>query len=301
MGGNVLINAMRMNPYCEKCLLDKNLGNYPSTASSEEIAMYQQKIRNTISENKLCSAPEIVYKISRVYQEMFGPEKHYTEIKQHFNALMLTREAGLQARVDAADDPLKLAVQYAMTGNFIDFAALKNVDEDKLTHFLDEAGNVPIEDGIFTSFKEEILLARNLVYFTDNCGEIVTDKVLIRTMCKYNPALRVTVIVRGEPVVNDATMEDAVQVGLSDVAQTVIGNGSGMAGNVLSALSQAALREIESADVLIAKGQGNYESLSGCGKNIFYIFMCKCQLFMDRFRVPQFSGILTREPTDLHP
>ncbi len=286
---------MRMNQHCKKCLLDKNLSNYPSNASEAEIEVYQQRIRNTVTESLECSAPEVLEKISIVYRELFGPEKNYSDIKRHFNALMLAREADMQAKIDGADDPLRRAVQYAMTGNFIDFAALGNVDEDKLNHLLDEAADIQIDDVVFNSFRQALLSARRLVYFTDNCGEIVMDKLLIRTIRRSCPALHITVIVRGKPVVNDATIEDANQVGLAEAASAVIGNGSGIAGNVLHAISQDALREIDSADVLIAKGQGNYESLSGCGKNIFYIFMCKCQLFAERFQVPKLTGILTRE------
>ena len=286
---------MRMNQRCKTCLLNKNLSNYPAKASDAEIAVYQQMILNTVLENSECSAPEVLEKISIVYRELFGPEKHYSDIKRHFNALMLAREADIQANLDVADDPLRRAVQYAMTGNFIDFAALENVNEDKLNYLLNEAANIPINDTVFNSFRQEILSARRLVYFTDNCGEIVMDKLLIKTIRRFCPALHITVIVRGKPVVNDATMADADQVGLIEVASAVIGNGSGIAGNVLHTLSQDALREIDSADVLIAKGQGNYESLSGCGKNIFYIFMCKCQLFAERFQVPKLTGILTKE------
>ena len=82
---------------------------------------------------------------------------------------------------------------------------------------------------------------------------------------------------------------------MGEVAQSVIGNGTAMPGNVLSAVSQEARSEIEQADLLISKGQGNYEGLSGCGLNIFYLFLCKCERFIDRFHVPQFTGIMTRE------
>ena len=107
--------------------------------------------------------------------------------------------------------------------------------------------------------------------------------------------VNVTVIVRGKPTVNDATLEDMKQIRMEEVADRVLGNGNGMPGNVIGTLSAEAMEEVEKADLLIAKGQGNYEGLSGCGLNVFYLFLCKCELFMRRFSVPKYTGIITRE------
>ena len=109
------------------------------------------------------------------------------------------------------------------------------------------------------------------------------------------PELVVTVIVRSKDAVNDATIDDAGQIRMKDVATRVIGNGNGMPGNVISEMSPEAMSAIEKADFLISKGQGNYEGLSGCGLNIYYLFLCKCEAFMKRFDVPQFTGIMTHE------
>jgi uncharacterized protein with ATP-grasp and redox domains len=152
-----------------------------------------------------------------------------------------------------------------------------------------------VEPAVLESLRGEALSAKRLVLFTDNCGEIVTDKVLLRTLRRLNPNLHISVIVRGAPVVNDATVMDAAQVGMGEVAQRVIGNGCDLPGAVLTRISAEALSEVDAADVIISKGQANYEGLSGCGRNIFYIFMCKCELFIKRFGVEKFSGVLTKE------
>ena len=104
----------------------------------------------------------------------------------------------------------------------------------------------------------------------------------------------ITQISGGKPVLNDATMEDAVQVGLDKAAQ-VIGNGTDVAGTCLEELSEQALDVINTADVMIAKGQGNFETLQKCGKNIYYIFMCKCDMFAKRFNVPKYTGVLIND------
>ena len=101
-------------------------------------------------------------------------------------------------------------------------------------------------------------------------------------------------MVRGGEVLNDATMEDAEYVGLTQTAR-VISSGSAAAGTIYSMLSAEARQALDSADVILAKGQGNYESLSHQGRHIFYSFLCKCELFTERFSVPPLTGMLVEE------
>lgn len=289
---------MIMSACCADCLLGKYLIRHPADAVPETVAAYQTRLRALIAEQTGLSAPEVVEQIEALHTAFFGPGQAFTGIKQHFNRLMLSIEDQLTAAIGAAPDPLRMAVQYAAAGNFIDFGAMETVDEDKLRTFLDTAAAMQIDSTVLSRLRHELLQARSLVYLTDNCGEIVADKALLRLIGQMNPALRITVIVRGQPALNDATMEDALQVGLPGVCSNVLGNGCGVAGTVLHRLPPEAARAAETADLLIAKGQGNYESLSGCGLNLFYVFMCKCQLFVDRFGVPLYSGVIARELPD---
>ena len=286
---------MQLTETCVNCLLDKKLKAFPEGAAPERVADYRTRVREAILKGRADSSPELHGVISAIYRENFGPERDYTDVKRRFNALMLGLESALQAEVDASPDPLERAVQYAMAGNFIDFAALGDIDEGELRGKLDAAAQMAVDAGMLRDLRREAAAAKRLAYFTDNCGEIVADKVLLRTLRRLNPGLWATVIVRGLPVVNDATLEDAEQVGMDEVADRVIGNGIGLPGNVLRRISPEALAEVDAADVLIAKGQANFEGLSGCGRNIFYIFMCKCDMFTRRFGVAKFTGILTRE------
>lgn len=286
---------MRLNDGCIACLLKKKLNACPEGADPERVAEYKRRVRAAIENGRAYSSPEVNAEVNAIYRECFGPERDYSAIKRRFNGLMLGLEPAIQADVDGAADPLARAAQYAMVGNYIDFAALGDVDEDELRNRLKAAADMTVDAGTLEALRSDVLAARRLVMFTDNCGEIVTDKVLLRTLRRLNPGLRVAVIVRGVPVVNDATLEDAAQVGMDEVAQRVIDNGCDLAGTVLTRISGAALAEVNAADLLIAKGQANYEGLSGCGRNIYYIFMCKCDLFTRRFGVERFSGVLTRE------
>lgn len=133
-----------------------------------------------------------------------------------------------------------------------------------------------------------------MVYLLDNCGEIVLDKLLIRLLQVLYPNLKITAVVRGGEVVNDATMEDARMTGLTEIVD-VIGNGDDVAGTILSRVSPECLQIIEQADVILAKGQGNFESLHGCGKNVYYLFLCKCDWFMRKFQAERFQGMFVNE------
>lgn len=286
---------MIINEECKKCQIKRNINKYPIDATEGKITEYQYEVKEIVKNSDGLSTPQVAEKMDNLRQELFGNVMDYTEIKQHYNQLMLDHFPYMKNKVDTSENHLKTAIQYAMVGNYIDFGALENVNEDELKAQLDEAININIDSKLLDVFKNDLVNAKRLVYFTDNCGEIVTDKLLISTLRDINLNLHITVIVRGKPVLNDATLEDAKYIHMEDVAQKVLGNGTGLLGNVVGAISKESMDEVENADLLISKGQGNYEGLSGCGLNIYYLFLCKCEMFMRRFGVEQFTGIMARE------
>lgn len=285
----------RWNSECIKCMANKFLGDYPETASETERMEYMRRIFTILSSAKPEEgAPVVTDYILNLQKEMFGYSFDFTEIKQSFNRLMLEQEAKISADIKSSDNPIKRAIQYVMIGNYIDFGALDNVDSDKLFELLSGAPNQEIDEHIFLELYTDLENARTLTYITDNCGEVVLDKLLIRAIQSQFPDIQVDIIVRGMPALNDATMEDAIQTGLTDIAR-VTGNGTGITGTFLPKISEEASRIIHNADLLISKGQGNFETLRGCGLNVYYIFLCKCKLFTKRFHKKQYEGILTNE------
>lgn len=286
---------VRLKPECINCIVNKHLTAYPEGISETEKTDYMQSVLRIVSQaSKDNSAPVIVGKIYDLQREMFGMEKDFTEIKKYYNAEMMKRFDSFEQEIENAKDPFRAAVQYAMTGNYIDFGAMKTVDEEKLNELLCQAKDISFDETEYQKLKSEVLTNKKLVYLTDNCGEIVFDILLIKTIQKMNPNLQITVLVRGLPVLNDATMDDAVQIGLTEIVD-VMGNGSGIAGTCLESISSEALQKIDEADFVISKGQGNFETLQECGKNIYYLFLCKCIMFANRFQVPQFTGMLLND------
>lgn len=288
---------VRWNSECVACLIQKYLTDYPENTPEEKRLEYMNRIFSIMAAAKPEEgAPVITEHVVKLQEELFGYSADYTEIKHRFNQLMLEQESGIAAKITASDDPIRKAVQYVMTGNYIDFGALDHVDGDKLFELLSAADTQAIDESIYQELYHDLEAVSSLAYLTDNCGEIVLDKLLIQTIQSRFPGIHVDVIVRGRPAVNDATIEDAKQVGLTDLSNVnVVGNGTGIPGTFIPKLSEKARKIVEHADLLISKGQGNFETLRGCGLNIYYIFLCKCQLFTRRFHKKQYEGILTND------
>lgn len=285
----------RLHSECISCLTNNYLKKYPEGISDKQKTEYMQKVLKLIAEApKTVSAPVIVRSINDVYMQIFGTRIDYSGVKKYFNQVMLEREPEIKRKLENADDPVKLAIQYAMAGNYIDFGAMKNVDENYLANLLYNAHEIQINQSQYELLKQDLPRAKRLAYLTDNCGEIVLDKVFIELLKKKFPQMDITVIVRGGEVLNDATLEDAKQVGLTDVAE-VIGNGNNIGGTWLEEVSKEAGDVIENADMILSKGQANFETLRRCGKNIYYIFLCKCDWLANSLRVPKFTGMLVND------
>ena len=294
-----------LHPACVSCLIKKQIDRYPASATREQTLTYMRRLGELMASlPDRTGGPAIMEAITDIRREVFGDaavlvEADYPAIKRHFNSLMEETVArqGIFERIMTSPDPLRTALGYAMTGNFIDFGAMDSVDESKLAAMLqDSPDRVSSDLPAYADLQGDLKTARRLVLLTDNCGEIVTDKLLAETLRSVYPALAVTVIVRGGEVLNDATMEDALQVGLDRLeGVTLMDNGDRLAGTDLTRISKEAHTAITEADLIIAKGQGNYETLQGCGLNVYYAFLCKCGFFASRFGVPVYTGMLVKE------
>lgn len=289
------MSVKRLHHECIGCMTKVHLNKYPEDIEDDKKVEYMQRILKVLAEApKHHGAPVIVRTIQKIQEEMFGIRQEYAEIKQHYNEIMMGYETHIRNKLEQAEDPVKTGIQYAMIGNYIDFGARINVNEQQLTELLENPDRYVIDEKQYGMFCKDLSEAEKLVYLTDNCGEIVMDKLLIDEILKKYPNLKVTVLVRGAEVINDATMEDAKQVGLTEIAE-VIPNGTDIAGTWWEELSQEAKAVLEDADMIISKGQGNFETLRKCGLNIYYIFLCKCDLFANTFGVSKLTGMLINE------
>ena len=286
---------MRIVPSCEACLYERQVQIAQTISDDGVREKYLGEIRETLANRKEeDSAPYMVYCFKQILKKYCEGVDIYPEIKTQYNSLMLSMEAEIEAKIEASPDPLETSIIYARIGNYIDFGAMNHVDQTELLRLLEEESQVRLDKAVYEAFCEECARGRKFLLLCDNCGEIVLDKLFVRQLKKRFPHLTVYAMVRGEPVLNDATMEDAVFSGM-DKEAVLISNGNGVAGMVVDMLSMQARQVLEEADVILSKGQGNYESLSGYAGVVFYSFLCKCELFTNRFGVPRLTGMFVRE------
>lgn len=286
---------MTANVTCISCILKKQEQRIRSCADEKKKSDYMHEILGLLYEHgREESAPWLSMKADELYRAYFGEAVDYRSLKHKYNRLMLAQEDELEKKVRESEDALYTCIKYVCAGNYIDFGALDDVREDVLTRILKKAADETISEQTYEKFQRDLCAANRLVYITDNCGEIVLDKLFIRLLKERYPNLSLTVLLRGREVINDATLEDATEVGLDRVARC-IGNGSGVPGTVFRELSDEAKELLRGADVVISKGQGNFESLYASGWNPYYLFLCKCELFVRRFGLPQYASVFAKE------
>lgn len=280
---------------CIKCLLERNLRIENLDIDEDIKTNYTKELIKIISDAPLkASSPEISEKINKLQNKYNIHPFDWEKLKAYYNDLILKYENNVWENIINSDDSFKMAISYALIGNFIDFGANSKMTDENLISLINDAKNVSFDNIEYKKLDEELQSAQNVVYLLDNCGEIVFDKLLIKFILNKYPNIKIQTIVRGENILNDVTADDAKQVGLDKITN-IIPNGTAIAGTVLERINKEALNVIENADVIMSKGMGNFETLLGCNKNIYYIFMCKCEKFCRILNVPLYSYMLLNE------
>lgn len=200
-----------------------------------------------------------------------GVKDPYAQEKQSSNAFALAMEDKVRQRIDEAEDPVFAGIQFAISANVMDYGAEQLLDADLAIQTCLQQAPV-IND--YQKLQEELALKPNILYLTDNCGEIVFDKLLVEQLIARGH--QVTVAVREIPIINDATMEDAVACGLDKVCE-VITNGTDIPGTSLECCSDSFRHQFEHADMIISKGMGNFECLSDISGPLYFLFTVKCR------------------------
>ena len=279
---------MHMNEMCASCMISKQ----EALSDNRE---YLDAIRKIMDDHiKDDSSPYMALRFSQAYEKFFGPAESYAPIRKQYNDLVLSMEDAIRTNIEASEDPLFSALIYSRTGNYIDFAAMDHVEPETLIRLLEETQADAHDHKTYESFLSQCENAESFLLLADNCGEIVLDRLMLEQIHKRFPKLKLTVMVRDGEVVNDAVMEDAEYAGIPSLAR-VITCGSATGGVVPALMSAEAKAAMDEADVILAKGQGNYEGLYGEGWHIFYLLLCKCEMFAQRFNVPRMTGMFTEE------
>ena len=287
--------SLKIDSQCLMCHLRRNIDLVRPLGTEEQtMAFVQDLMRMYLEAPEGISSPWFTPQTSDLLSKHYGlPEDRFVKEKQASNAFVLERMADIRLKAEAAEDPVFAGLQLAILGNYLDFSALGNqVSFDKLGEMLEDAMKMELDRDVYASFCRELEAGKKLLYLTDNAGEIGFDRIFAEQIAKRYPHLEITFCVRGYVALNDATREDAAAVG---IPFPVIDNGNRVPGTQLDQLSAEAKQALDEADVILAKGMANCETMSGCGHNVYYAFLVKCQRFVDLFGKPMLTPMLVKE------
>jgi uncharacterized protein with ATP-grasp and redox domains len=206
-----------------------------------------------------------------IIRRLTGNPDPYRAAKDRFNHAALSCYSKFKTLIEQSPDPIETALRTASAGNTIDMVVDGKLENASIDHALNRITAIPVPRGFLDRFKARVSQSRNILYLGDNAGEIVFDRLLIESL----PGEKITYVVRGAPVINDVTFEDARAVGMTEIVP-VIDNGSDLPGTILENCSESFRERFADADFVIAKGQGNLESLDEADRTIAFILKAKC-------------------------
>ncbi len=244
---------------------------------------YFKKVSDTILDEKNFSKtpPEISMKIYEILSN--GDENYdpYRDKKEKLSKKLLKIENLLREEINKSDDRILTGLKLAISGNIIDFGAKDDVDFGEIFKNIEKVKNFLPDVKTLDKFKKDLDSAKKILYIGDNSGEIIFDKIFIEVL----PREKITFVVRGGPIINDVTLKDAKTVGLTKIVN-VIDTGLKMPGLLPKLSSREFLKEYSECDMVISKGQGNFETLEGEDKNIYFLFQAKCPVIANYLGLP---------------
>lgn len=281
---------MRIYLDCYPCFLGQALrGARLSRADeSQQYSVLQQTLIMLQNIRPGANPPEIGYEVHQIIRSIIGVPDPYWDIKKNSTQQAQALYPQLKALVQQSNDPLALALRLSIAGNIIDFAVSDQVVD--LWETVERVIHQPYAIDDTAAFSDRLKTAEYVLYLADNAGETVFDRVLIETL-----PVPVIYVVKDGPVVNDATMEDALAAGL-EICSTLMSNGARAASTIISLCSEAFRQRFHDAPLIIAKGQANFETLSDAGNNVFCLLQVKCSMIGAHLDVPV-GSIIARQST----
>jgi uncharacterized protein with ATP-grasp and redox domains len=284
---------MRVHLDCFPCFLRQTLiaARFGTKEESLHFALINE-VLDEIKSTDLSRPP--AYSTTFLHRRIrhFLNKDPFKDIKQEYNTIALSIYSQLKKQVKHSSDPLWTASRLAIAGNVIDFGIFTSVD---ILGTIERALNSPIPVDHYESFEKSIERNEEVLYLLDNAGEIVFDRILIEELIEKGK--KVIAVVKGEPVLNDCTMEDAEQVGLKNVCE-IIDNGSDCVGTILEMTSAEFNKIFSNSKLIISKGQGNFETLYDTDyikeKESYFLFQSKCDVVSKELGLSKGSMLLMK-------
>jgi uncharacterized protein with ATP-grasp and redox domains len=270
---------MKFTPECYPCIV-RQAATAVKLAGVDTETQYHalnKVLHSLASSDHQLSPSDVAGETNRIIREVTGVDDFYLQKKKASHELAMSYLDQLRSLVSQGPDPLVQALKVGAAGNIIDVV---HVEEYDLWEEVTTTVQGQLLGGGLPAFKDKLNSASFILYLADNVGETVFDRVLIETL-----ALPVIYSVKSGPILNDATREDAIAAGIDQVAE-IVENGTRSPGTVLSQASAEFLELIDKAELVLSKGQANYETLDDQGEKIFFLMRVKCPLLSQAVNAP---------------
>ena len=300
---------MRKTPTCHPCAEQQSLRvlevalSHPDcpTFTEEDLARIREDlvldVRKHLKTKPAETSPaELSFDAIKAVYELTGLDDPYSELKNRSNEEAMEHLPHMREWIVESNHPIDTAARMAVAGNIIDLGIRKDYDiEESVKRILDEGFAIDFLDEFVKDLHERETRGEHpkVFYICDNAGEIAFDRLFLETLVQHFPKTSFVAAVNGGPILNDATMEDAIYVGLHEVVP-VIDNGYGLLGTVLAEVSPEFRKAFDEADWIISKGQANYETLDGVSDKVLFLLKAKCDPIAEHVGVTLFQGVFKR-------
>lgn len=283
---------MKIHRECVPCLLKRIIFETEQSTENEELQTKVIKetcrILSEIYNSKECSATIATIAHKEVYR-ILGDRDPYKKLKQQSNNIAKTLLPQIESLIENSSTPLETSILCSIIGNTLDFGIEGSSSNPGI---LKESFNTLYEEGLGYSdidiFKKLLIDSEHILFFTDNCGEIFFDKLLIKEIKKFNPYLSITVVVKGEPILSDATLKDAYEAEIDKVTDELLTTGCFAVGLDFNCIPSKLREYIKTTDIIICKGMANYEVFSETNyKPIVYLLKTKCNPIATSMGLPR--------------
>jgi len=272
---------MKIQTECVPCLLKRII--FETELSTKNSKLKTKTIKNACNllsnlyDPNVCSAT-IATQVHKIVYDTLNDKDPYKKLKKKSNKVAKNLVPSVEDYIKCSDDPLRIAILCSIIGNMMDFGiAGASTEPEDLTEIFEDTFIKDLGYDDTDKLKELIKKSKNVLLFTDNCGEIVFDKILCREIKNFNPNLKLILVVKGEPIISDATFDDAEELNLNEVCDDIITTGCFAIGLDFEKLDKDLEDALKETDLIICKGMANYEAFSEKNyRPIAYLMRTKC-------------------------
>ena len=285
------VSTMKIQDECIPCLIKRVI--FETTQSTKNKEIREKALKNalkTISElysSDLCSA-KIATRVHKKVYETLGDNDPYKHLKKQSNEVAKKLLPRVKKLVKNSDDRLRTSMICSIVGNLLDFGITGGSKTPaELEHTFEKFYEEGLGHDDTSKLKKLLKKSKKTLFFTDNCGEIVFDKILCEEIKKFNPETRLTLVVKGTNVLSDATLKDALELGFNETVDNILTTGCFAVGLDLENLPDDLSEELNNSDLIISKGMANYEVFSESNyRPIAYLLRTKCKPIARSMKTP---------------